>query len=163
MTIDSELVFDGKIYKLKYSDADSFDELPRDRCKQIYAVCFLGDKFVIGWRGKKRAWGLIGGTIEKGEIFEEALTREIREESNMRILKSIPVGYQKVTTPSGEIIYQLRSCCFVEPIGEFVSDPDGNITEIKLVTPENYKTYFDWGAIGDRIITRAVELKHKLI
>ena len=36
--------------------------------------------------------------------------------------------------------------------------PDG----LKLVDPKDYKQYFDWGRIGERIIERAVELKNKL-
>jgi hypothetical protein len=72
-----------------------------------------------------------------------------------------PVGYQTVKTGDKEI-YQLRYVCKVEPYGEFLSDPDGNITEIKVVDPKDYKKYFDWGAVGDRIVERAIELKEKL-
>ncbi|MFH1161947.1 MAG: hypothetical protein V1696_01595 [Candidatus Jorgensenbacteria bacterium] len=54
----------------------------------------------------------------------------------------------------------------MEPIGEFVKDPaarpESGIEEIKLITPEKYKEYFDWGEIGERIICRAVEMKEKL-
>lgn len=41
----------------------------------------------------------------------------------------------------------------------FVSDPAGSVTEIKLVDPADYRQYFDWGEIGDRILERALELK----
>jgi len=47
----------------------------------------------------------------------------------------------------------------VEPLGEFDSDPDGDITEIKLIDPEECKQYFDWGIIGDRTKVRALEIK----
>jgi hypothetical protein len=47
----------------------------------------------------------------------------------------------------------------VEPIGEFKSDPDGDVTEIKLINPSDYKEYFDWGVIGDRIMEQALEIK----
>ena len=46
----------------------------------------------------------------------------------------------------------------VEPMGDFVTDPDGDITEIKLINPEDYKKYFGWGEIGDRIMARAIEM-----
>src|SRR3989344_2628502 len=48
-----------------------------------------------------------------------------------------------------------------EPYGEFISDPAGSITEIKLIDPKDYKQYFDWGKIGDRILERALEMLNK--
>lgn len=151
----------GVRYDVEYVDADSFDELPLDKCKQVYGVCFHNNKMIIGWGGHKQAWGLIGGSIETGEALEETLAREIKEESNMRILKSKPIGYQKVTdTRDGSYIYQLRYACITEPYGPFISDPDGGITEIAFINPDEYKKYFDWGEIGDRIIKRAIEMKN---
>lgn len=150
-------------YIFEYSDAESFDHLDYSRCRQAYAVCFCDDKIVIGYGGHKNSWGLIGGTIEEGEDFEQTLKREIQEESNMEVLKLLPVGYQKMTdTRDDSFIYQLRYVCTARPYGSFVSDPAGSITEIKLIDPEDYKQYFDWGKIGERIIGRALELKNKL-
>jgi len=60
----------GVEYFFEYSDTDSFDNLDLSKCTQTYAVCFYGDKMVIGFGGQKNAWGLIGGTIEKGETLE---------------------------------------------------------------------------------------------
>ncbi|MCX6712062.1 MAG: NUDIX hydrolase [Candidatus Vogelbacteria bacterium] len=106
---------------------------------------------------------MIGGTIEVGETFEQTLKREIQEESNMAVLKALPIGYQKVIdTRDDSYIYQLRYACLVKPLGPFVSDPAGSVTEVKLIDPVEYKQYFDWGKIGERIIERALELKSKL-
>ena len=153
----------GVKYLIEYQDADSFDNLDYSKCRQVYGVCFYGDQFVIGHNGKKNTWGLIGGTIEKGETFEETFKREIQEESNMEVLSSIPVGYQKVIdTRDNSFIFQLRYVALVQPLGPFVSDPAGTIIEIKLVDQNEYKNYFNWGKTGDRIIQRALELKEKL-
>lgn len=153
----------GVEYIFEYSDADSFDNLDYNLCKQVYGICFLDDKMVIGYGGQKQDWGLIGGTIEKGETFDQTLKREIQEESNMEVLMYIPVGYQKVIdTRDGSHIFQLRYACTVHPLGPFISDPAGSITEIKLIDPKDYKQYFDWGKIGERMIKRALELKEKL-
>lgn len=149
----------GVDYIVEYHDVDDFNSLDKSKCTQTYGVCFYGDKMVIGFGGKKKDWGLIGGTIEPGETFEETLHREIQEESNMKILKSTPIGYQKVTdTRDGSVIYQLRYACVVEPFGLFVSDPAGGVTEIKLIDPKDVKRYFDWGKIGERIIGRALDI-----
>jgi hypothetical protein len=51
--------------------------------------------------------------------------------------------------------------CIVEPYGDFESDPDNDISEIKLIDPKDYKQYFDWKEIGDRIVKKAVELNKK--
>lgn len=153
----------GVKYIFEYEDADSFDHLPISECRQCYALCFCEDKMVIGFGGHKNMWGLIGGTIEAGETLEQTLKREIQEESNMEVLKFIPIGYQKVMdTRDNSFFYQLRYVCTAKPYGPFISDPAEHITEIKLIDPKDYKQYFDWGEIGERIIKRAIELKGTL-
>jgi len=155
----------GVEYIFEYLDTDSFNEIETTgRCKQTYAVCFCDNQMVIGYGGAKNSWGLIGGTIEKGETLEQTLRREIQEESNMEILSFMPIGYQKVIDTRGlqEPFYQLRYVAIVKPFGPFIYDPADAITEIKLIDPKNYKKYFDWGNIGERIMERALELKIKL-
>lgn len=143
----------------EYSDCDDFSSLPIDQCRQTYGVCFYENKMVIVHNGPKQRWGLIGGTIEAGESLDETFSREIQEEANMEVLKKAPIGYQKVTdTRDNSVVYQLRYVALVRPYGPFVSDPAGSIIEIKLIDPTDYKQYFDWGKIGERIIARALEL-----
>ena len=149
----------GVKYIFEYSDCDDFSILPREQCTQTYGVCFFENKMIIGYGGSKQGWGLIGGTIEKGETFDQTFEREIKEESNMKVLRKLPIGYQKVTdTRDGKIVYQLRYVALVEPYGPFTGDPTGAITEIKLIDPKDVKNYFNWAAIGDRIVERALEL-----
>lgn len=155
----------GKVYKLEYSHHDSFDHLPYEQTTQMYGVCFYDDKMIVVYSigdGSGR-WILPGGTKEKGETYEQTFIREIREESNMRVLKHKPIGIQKVINPDNSEIYQLRYAALVEPIDEFISDPDGDIQKIELIDPKEYKKYFDWGEIGDRIVARALELKEELL
>jgi len=162
MIIESKIQSDGQVYDVVYFDADSFDSLPREKITQSYGVCFYNNKMVVGYRGKKNTWGLIGGTIEKGESPEDTLKREIIEESNTKVVAYKPIGYQEIKIPDGPSIYQLRYCCLVEPIGEFIADPDSSITKIVFIDPLEYKKYFDWGEIGERIIQRALEIKKEL-
>ncbi|MFH1454857.1 MAG: NUDIX hydrolase [bacterium] len=146
----------------EYHECDSFGHLLSKKVTQAYGVCFVGDKIVIVYSSKNNHWILPGGSIEKGETFEECLKREIKEESNMRVISFMPIGYQEVRI-EGRILNQLRYFCIVEPYGDFISDPDGSITKIKLIDPRDYKQYFDWGEIGDKIMERAIELKNNII
>jgi ADP-ribose pyrophosphatase YjhB (NUDIX family) len=155
----------GKIYKLRYSEHDSFDHLPYEQCKQVYGVCFYNNKMVVVYstnNGEGNVWILPGGTKEEDETYEQTLIREVQEETNMQVLSYLPIGVQKVINPDKSIDYQLRYAALVEPIGEFESDPDGDIQQIKLINPAEYKNYFDWGEIGDRIVARALKLRESL-
>ena len=144
MTINSTFTNKGQVIKVKYYDLDSFSSLPYDNCQQAYGVCFYKNKIVIVLgEGTSGGWGLVGGHIEKWETFEETLVREVQEETNMKL------------------VLQLRYCAIVEPLGKFEKDPAGSVTEIKLINPKDYKKYFDWGEIGERIIQRAIELKNR--
>ncbi len=153
----------GVEVELEYHDCDDFSVLPLEQCRQVYGVCFCYDEIIIGFGGKKKNWGLIGGTIEKGESVEEAFVREIKEESNMEVLSWKPIGYQKVIdSRDNSFFFQLRVVALVRPYGPFVEDPAGGVTEIKLIDPKKYKEYFNWGAIGERVLERALELQSSL-
>lgn len=147
----------GNTYTFEYNDVDSFDDLDKAKCTQTYGVCFYDGKIVFGYSGGRKEYCLIGGTIEEGETFEQSLRREIQEESNMEILSFRPIGYQKVIDMKDQSFkYQLRYMCIVKPFGPFLGDPMGDIVEIKLVDPKDYKEYLKWGSIGDRIVERAI-------
>lgn len=160
MIIEDFMVWKGNKIRLVWHDCDSFTDLPKENPQQSYGVCFCDDKLVLT-RGSG-GWNIVGGHIEKGETPEDALIREVQEESNMRVLKQVPIGYQEVFNPDGSTDYQLRSFCLVEPIGKFEKDPAGSVTEIKLINPQDYKKYFNWGKIGNRIMERAIEIKSSL-
>jgi len=67
MIKESYIDHNGKTVHLEYHDVDSFDDLDRSKCAQVYGVCFHGNRMVVGFGGQKKDWGLIGGTIEDGE------------------------------------------------------------------------------------------------
>ena len=152
----------GKVYGLEYEDFDDFSSLPLDKCSQVLGVCFVKNNIIV-IRGKNdKVWGLPGGTVEKGESIDQTFRREVTEETNYKAIKWLPIGAQKVIMPDGNFVYQLRVCALVEKIGEFVSDPGGQVVENKLINPLDYKKYFDWGEIGERIIRRGIDLSKKL-
>ena len=150
----------GQILDLIYRDADSFADLEDRIISGVHGYCFYNDKLIVVYAENKGYWTLPGGGVEKGESVPEAVAREVKEETNMKVLSQHLIGYQDIFEPTS-VKTQTRSVCIVEPYGDFISDPDGDITEIKFIDPKDYKNYFDWGIVGDRIMERALELKNK--
>lgn len=144
-----------------YRDIDTEDELGERHIAGVHAYCFYQDKLLVVFSEEGGYWTPAGGGVEEGESAREAAIREVHEESNMKVLAHRFIGYQDIIWPD-RIETQTRSVCLVEPYGDFVSDPDGDITEIRLIDPKDFKDYFDWGIIGDHIMERALEIKKSL-
>lgn len=151
----------GENIKVHYRDIDSATELEGRIVSGVHAYCFLGSKLLIVYAAGKQSWTPPGGGVENNETLEEAVAREVEEETNMKVVKQALIGFQDIILSTGTIT-QTRSVCVVEPYGEFIADPDSDITEVRLIDPADYKTYFDWGEIGDRIMQRALELRDAL-
>lgn len=149
----------GQIFNVFYRDIDDEEDLKGKNIGGVHAYCFYESKLLVVYSEKKGYWTPPGGKVEKNESFRDAIRREVKEESNMNILKIRFIGCQDIVE-SERTISQVRFCCIVEPYGPFVNDPDGDITEIRLIDPKDYKKhYFDWGEIGDHIMERALQIK----
>jgi len=160
MQIKSQYEYKGRIYKVTYNDGVSKDVVIGGG---VHCYCFYKDKLILVGYSNSDSWTPPGGGIEKGETYEEAAIREIKEESNMKVLWMECIGYQDVEVVNNKNIKerQYRMVCVVEPYGDFESDPDEDISEIKLIDPKDYKKYIKWGEIGDYLITRAMKMKEK--
>ncbi len=149
-------------FDVVYRESDPLEDVQGKVLQGVHAYCFYKDKFVVVYADSKGYWTPPGGGIEEGESYEEATIREVMEETNMKVIKQQLIGYQDVFELN-RVVRQTRSVCVVEPYGDFVSDPDGDITEIKLIDPKDHKNYFDWKEIGDRIMSQALEIKDMLL
>jgi len=149
-------------YKKSMKELNDFSCLPYEKCTQVTCFAFYKGKLLLVYDGNKKSWGPAGGGIEKDETFEDCARRELVEEANVEMLSFKSIGYQKASLPNRPKEYQLRVFCEIQPIGKFKEDPDGDITEIKYIDPTEYRKYFDWGDVGERIIQRAVELKENI-
>lgn len=149
----------GEAIDFIYHDIVGEADIKDMKISAVHALCFYGDNLVIVYSEKKGIWTPPGGGVEGDETAKEAIIREIKEETNMKVLKHRFIGYQDIIEPKGSA-KQTRSFCVVEPYGEFIADPDdGEITEIKLIDPKDHQKYFNWGKIGEHIMKRALELK----
>ncbi|MFZ2038696.1 MAG: NUDIX domain-containing protein [Minisyncoccia bacterium] len=162
MQIKSKLTnHSGQVFDyVYYENENPMENLEGKILKGVHGFCFCGGKLVVVYSDKKGYWTPPGGGIESGESYEEALIREIKEESNMRVISHQLIGHIDITEPN-RIVRQTRSFCLVEPYGDFVTDPDGDINKIELIDPKDYKKYFDWGEIGDRLMEQAVDMFNK--
>ena len=97
----------------------------------VYAVLKYKNKFILIKKGKgpyKGRWDLPGGKIDFGETPEEALTREIMEETGLKV-KSVKladaIGYNKVTEE--EIFHHVGIIylCETKSIKKIKREPDG--------------------------------------
>lgn len=150
---------EGKKFDVVFRDEDPETDSNNGALQGIHGWAFCGDKLLIVSNGKKDHWTPPGGSIESGETYQEALVREMKEEANMKVIYQKYVGYQVFTAlEDGKVVKQARSFCVVEPYGKFISDPDGDIQEIKLIDPKDYKQYFDWGIVGDEVMRKALEM-----
>ncbi|MEK7642197.1 MAG: NUDIX hydrolase [Patescibacteria group bacterium] len=147
----------GQILNVVYKEGDPTLDLEDKTLQGVHAYCFYKGKMIVVYAEKKGYWTPPGGGIEVGETYEDAVIREVKEETNMKVLNQQIIGYQDIYE-GDRVIRQTRSFCIVEPIGGFTADPDGDITKIELIDPEDYKKYFDWGQIGDRIMSKALEI-----
>ena len=151
----------GQVLDVLYKDVESELDFKEKNISGVHAYCFYKDKLVVVYAESKGYWSLPGGGVEKGEEARNAVRREIKEETNMKVIGQRFIGIQDIFEPE-RIVSQTRSVCIVEPYGDFVNDPDEDVTEIKLIDPKDYKRYFDWGIVGNRLMKRALEAKAQI-
>ena len=161
MEIKSVISHKGKIFSIMYREDNPLNGLEGKILQGVHAFCFVMGNWLLSMLIIRVIGLRFGGGIESGESIEEAVIREVREETNMKVLHQELIGYQDIHE-DGRIVRQTRSFCIVNPIGDFVSDPDGDITEIKLIDPKDYKKYFDWGVVGDRVMEQAMIILKRL-
>jgi ADP-ribose pyrophosphatase YjhB (NUDIX family) len=150
----------GDVYDVEYYDAESYESAREKGAIHVCAFCFCDGKFLVVHDKDRKSWSPAGGGIDEGETIEEALVREIQEESNMKTIHHQIIGHQEIHEPH-RLTVQTRSFCVVEPYGEFTCDPAGDVDEIRLIDPKDYKQYFNWGEVGDHIMNTALEMLEK--
>ncbi len=147
----------GKKVIALYEEVDDFSHLPQEKIKSICSYLYFNGKFVIV--KNEGSWQPVAGHVEPGESIVEALIREVKEESNMKVLEYFPLGY---LYSYGEDYYQARYLAIVEPYGDFVSDPDGDVTEIKFIDPNDTEKYIDWKDTANLMTKKSLSIIEKL-
>ena len=132
--------------------------------RQVYGVLFTKTGQIM-LRVDNGFHGLIGGSPEPGETYEETLHREVYEEVNCKISNLHYLGYQ-VVEGDGDPYAQLRYVARIDRIGKNRPDLDsGKMCERLLVAPERAGNTLDYGKEGPQIIDAAIRAaeKYKII
>lgn len=145
--------YNGETILLDWFDISDKAELDAINWQQVYVIGNVGGKVpIVQYPEADHKDNLPGGHVEAGETVEQALVREVAEETNMRVLDWQPIGYQKLTEPDGTVVFQLRVYAELEPIGEFVRDPGGNVIGHSLIAVDDLNRHIHYGDVGERMI-----------
>src|SRR3989344_3729492 len=157
--LKTRFVNESNIINLSWYKSDDFSQM-KD-VKQAYGICLDKNGRMLIISNRANMWGLPGGTVEKGETFEETLKREVDEEANIEINNLIPVGYNKIEQlKSGikSVFYQLRYKAKITKLKKRAIDPATNkLYQRKFIQPDEFLSYALWGRPGEAMIKDAIK------
>lgn len=109
-------------------------------------IIFPTNKILLIKRGTivfRGFWALPGGKVDGGEIVEEAVVREVREETGLKVKIVRKIGeYHEVGVNNGVEYDYYPTCFLVKVVGGKISKQKEEIEEIKL---------FDFNEIPKRL------------
>ena len=111
----------------------------------VGAVVIHEGRVLLIRRGKeplRGRWVVPGGTVELGETLEEALVREVEEETALRVRpREIVTVFDRIHRLDGQVVYHYvivdYLCDFVSGSPRAASDAE----DVALVAPEDLQAY----------------------
>jgi 8-oxo-dGTP diphosphatase len=131
----------------------------------VGAVVFRGNKVLLVRRGQEPArdsWSLPGGLVELGETLEEAISRELAEETGLRVvILGVAAVLERIfRDEAGGIPYHYVLVDFLCDWAGGELAPGSDITAAQFVAPGDLAK-FDLPAFTADVIRRAREQKRQ--
>lgn len=110
----------------------------------VGALIYDGDRVLLVQRGKeplKGFWSLPGGAVESGEQLEQALLREVLEETSL-IVKIVRFGeiFERIMPdPEGKIEYHYVLLDYVCEVVSGQPHPGSDSADVRWFSPEELK------------------------
>jgi 8-oxo-dGTP diphosphatase len=117
-----------------------------------------GGRLLLIRRGQEPSlglWSLPGGRVEAGESLEQAVEREVREETSLRVRAGPPVGRVRIAGPG--VVYDVvdLACTLDPPDQDPVAGDDATAVQFADAatldrlpcTPDLVETLRSWGVL----------------
>ena len=109
----------------------------------VAAIFNDNGELLLQKRGDKKKWGLPGGALELGETLEEAVVREVREETKLKVKPKFLIGIYtgpdyNVHYPNGDEVQPVAALFYVKVIGgKLTGKYDEETLELKYFNKDN--------------------------
>jgi mutator protein MutT len=130
------------------------------------AACVVdAGRVVLQRRADHNAWGFPGGAIELGESVEDAVVREVREETGLEVrvdgLLGVYTKYEQ-SYPNGDVAQPMTVFCRCAPVGGYLGTANDETIEARYFplgdVPELFSAQHQ-DALADLIADRSAVLR----